>query len=74
MVDRDARDPYEVLSFKARRSRRRMLEAIQSQKDHDSLSDTLREAMDEYIARELNAPKVQTRDDAGDTADVPLAA
>ena len=64
MVDRDARDPYEVLSFKARRSRRRMLEAIQGQKDHDSLSDTLREAMDEYIARNLNAPKVTAREDA----------
>lgn len=56
-----ASDPMEVLSFKVRLSRRRLLEAIQAQRGHGSMGETLREAMEEYIARHLQ----HTVDDIG---------
>lgn len=46
-------DPIRVLSFRMQLSRRRLLEAIQSQRGHGSLGETLREAADEYIVRHL---------------------
>lgn len=38
-----------TMAFRHAVSRRRMLEAIQAEKGHVDLSDTLREAVDDYI-------------------------
>ena len=48
------------MAFRHLLSRRTMLEAIQQEKGHADLSDTLREAVDEYIERHIrrmNAPE-----------------
>lgn len=57
MVDRKAREKLRVISFKHRESRRLMLEAIQREKGHEDLSETLREAIDIYIDAHLRAPR-----------------
>lgn len=49
-------------------SRRRMLEAIQSERGHEELADTLREALYEYIdryLRGLDADPFAAREGAG---------
>ena len=44
-----------TVAFRLRKSHRAVLESIQSEKGHAQLSDTLREAVDEYIARHMKA-------------------
>lgn len=45
------------MAFRHLISRRRMLEAIQAEKGHGDLSETLREAVDTYIDNYLREPK-----------------
>jgi len=53
---RHRRRLMETLAFRTRANHRILLEAVQRAKGHAQLSDTLREAVVEYIAR--NAPLI----------------
>ncbi len=45
------------MAFRHSVLRRRELELIQAERQHDDLSDTLREAVDEYVERYLRRKK-----------------
>ena len=62
MPEPGASDPSVVLSFRHRASVRRMLESIQDAKGHEDLSDTLRDAVDEYIRAWLGLGKAPAAD------------
>lgn len=51
------RAKHTTMAFRHLISRRRMLEAIQAEKGHGDLSETLREAVDTYIDNYLREPK-----------------
>lgn len=55
--DARTRDTSTTVAFRIPRSRRLMLEAIQHESGHADLSETLREAVDNYIDAYLRRPK-----------------
>jgi hypothetical protein len=67
VVDRNARDRLEVISFKVRASRKRLAEAVQERRGHPDLSHAMREALDEYIERYL--PHTRPASDASPLAE-----
>ena len=49
----NATDRFIPMAFRHRESRRLMLEVIQKREGHSDLSETIRDAVDEYIDRHL---------------------
>ena len=51
---KNTNDRNVAMAFRHKESTRMLLRAIQKRKGHDDLSDTLREAVEQYIEREMN--------------------